>query len=320
MKIKELYEDFIVYEVPSITKLKEKGKFTYFVLMKKDYTTISALKIVSKKINIPLKYFGFAGNKDRHAITFQLCSVRFAGIKRLRKISLRNIKVVPVGKGDKPIKLGDLKGNYFKITVRDLDEEIAIKEREIPNFFDEQRFGKDGINVNIGRLLVKKQFCDAALLIKDKAIMEHLKRYPKDCIGALRKIPHQLLKLYVHAYQSWLWNSCAREVIEKGTDLEVDIKIPVIGFGIELENYPDLIKNVVKKRMNEEGITIRDFVFHQIPELSASGDDRALFVRPKIIGYRYAEDELHKGKKKLVIKFFLPKGSYATNAIRFLLE
>jgi len=319
MKIKELFEDFIVYEVPSIKKLKERGKFTYFVLMKKDYTTISALKLISKKIKIPLKYFGFAGNKDRHAITFQLCSVRFAGIQRLKNVSLIGIRVIPVGKGDKPIKLGDLKGNYFKITVRDLDKEIAIKEKDVPNFFDEQRFGKDGINVRIGRLLVKKQFCDAASLIKNKEIAKHLEKYPKDCIGALRKIPHQLLKLYVHAYQSWLWNVCAKEIIEKGC-IESNVAVPIVGFGIDLERYPNLIKDAVKKRMKEEGITVRDFVFNQIPELSASGDDRALFVRPKILSYRYEADELHKGKKKLTIKFFLPKGSYATNVIRFLLE
>lgn len=318
MKIKELFEDFIVYEVPSITKLKVRGRFTYFVLMKKDYTTISALKLVSKKVKIPLKYFGFAGNKDRHAITFQLCSVRFAGVQRLKNISLNDIKIIPVGKDDKPIKLGDLKGNYFKITVRDLDREIRVEEKDVPNFFDEQRFGKEGINICIGKLLVKKQFCDAASLIKNKELAKHLEKYPKDCIGALRKIPYQLLKLYVHAYQSWLWNECAKRVIEKGT--EMDIMVPIIGFGIELERYPDLIKKVVKKRMKEDSITMRDFVFHQIPELSASGNDRKLFVRPKIISYKYAADELHKGKKKLTIKFFLPKGSYATNVIKFLLE
>jgi len=318
MKIKELCEDFIVYEVPLIEKLKVKGKFTYFVLMKKDYTTISALKLVSKKVKIPLKYFGFAGNKDRHAVTFQLCSVKFAGVQRLKNVPLRDIRVVPVGKGDKPIKLGDLKGNYFKITVRNFDKEIAIKEKDIPNFFDEQRFGKEGINIHIGKLLVKKQFCDAASLIKNKEIAKHLEKYPKDCVGALRRIPRQLLKLYVHAYQSWLWNGCARKVIEKGAGS--DIMVPIIGFGTELEKYSDLIRKVVEERMKEENITMRDFVFHQIPELSAGGDDRALFVRPKIIGYKYATDELHKGKKKLTIKFFLPKGSYATNVIKFLLE
>jgi len=317
MKLKVLLEDFVVYEVPLVRKYEKQGRFSYFILMKKDYTTISALKLISKKIRIPLKYFGFAGNKDRKAITFQLCSVRFAGMRRLEKVSLKGIKVVPVGKGDSPIRLGDLKGNYFKIVVRDLDKEVEIKERFLLNLFDEQRFGKEGMNAEIGRLLVKKRFSEAASLIRDKEIEEHLKKNPNDYVGALRRIPHQLLKLYVHAYQSWLWNKCAENLSK--SDLGKDAVVPIIGFGIELERYPDEIKGAVSKIMQEEGITLRDFVFHRIPELSASGDDRKLFVKPEIVSYRYENDELNNGKKKLIIKFFLPKGCYATSVVKQLL-
>ena len=73
-KIKQIPEDFVVREISGI-RPSEHGKYTYFLLKKRNYTTQRAVKAIADALHIPEKRFGFAGNKDKNAITEQLCSV-----------------------------------------------------------------------------------------------------------------------------------------------------------------------------------------------------------------------------------------------------
>ena len=67
-KIKQLPEDFIVKEISHVNP-QLNGQYAYFILKKTNLTTIDALQILSNKFKIPLKNFGFAGNKDKKAVT-----------------------------------------------------------------------------------------------------------------------------------------------------------------------------------------------------------------------------------------------------------
>ena len=77
-KIKQLPEDFIVKEVSNV-KVESDGQYAYYILKKINYTTIDALQVLSNKFKIQLKNFGFAGNKDRNAITEQKISILNGG-------------------------------------------------------------------------------------------------------------------------------------------------------------------------------------------------------------------------------------------------
>ena len=288
-KIKQKPKDFIVNEITNI-KLKKKGNYSIFLLKKKNYTTEKAVQTIANKLNIPRKFIGYAGNKDKVAITIQYISIKNAKTKELE---LKDIRLDFKGYLDKPVLLGDLKGNEFVIKV--ISNKTPKKITKMINYFGEQRFSKN--NKEIGKLIVKRDFKRAVdLIIKnnEEQVKEYLSQNPTDYIGALRKVPLKILKLYVHSYQSYLWN----EMVVKS-----NVKyIPIIGFGTKITEN---IKGILEK----EGITSRDFIIKQIPELSSEGVERNLFVKIKNL-------KIEKIEKGYIIRVTLPKGSYATEAIK----
>ncbi len=53
-----------------------------------------------------------------------------------------------------------------------------------------------------------------------------------------------------------------------------------------------------------------------MPELASEGDERNMFVKAEKLNIKTEDDELNKDKKKCIISFVLPKGSYATIVIK----
>lgn len=309
-KIKENPEDFEVEEITNIEP-KQNGKYSLWWMTKKDYTTIDALSRIARALRIKDKFMGFAGTKDRKAVTKQLISLSMIPKAKIEKLKFDDIKLEFYGYSDKPVSLGDLEGNKFKIVVRNLDNMSEIGNKSVKNFFGEQRFSKQ--NSEIGRAIMKKDFENAAKKIAEteKDVMDYLKENKKDFIGALRRVPKKILKIYVHSYQSLLWNKAAEQTENK-------IEIPVIGFDTEITD--DGVKSIVEGIMKDEHITYRDFIVREIPELSCEGNVRYVFVLPEDFEIlKKGEDELNKGKYKIKLKFFLPKASYATEVIRQLL-
>ena len=106
---------------------------------------------------------------------------------------------------------------------------------------------------------------------------------------------------------------------EKLKKQKTNLDIPLVGFGTEVEN--DLIKTTYDEILKEEKIRLPDFVIRKIPNLSTEGAMRSLFVEPSKLKLGTLEDDdLNLGKKKCLIKFYLPKGSYATNLIKYIVK
>ncbi len=325
-KIKQIPEDFIVKEISNV-KIKEKGAFSVYLLKKTNYTTEKAVQTIADKLGIKRKFIGYAGNKDRKAITEQLISIK---TNNKVDIKLKDIELRFLGYSDKPISIGDLIGNGFIITIRDLNKKDVsnlnkkIKKNRIliPNYFGEQRFSKD--NVNVGRLILKREFREAVELIikNNKYLEDKIDDYldKNDYIGALRLVPKKILKLYIHSLQSHIFNSTIDEIINKKlnkTLIKNNKKIPIVGFGTEIGNKK--IDKIINDLLKKEEISLRDFIIREIPELSSEGGERGLFMEineVKILDS--SDDELNKNKKKIKINFKLQKGSYATVAVEHL--
>jgi len=333
-KLKQIPEDFVVKEVSNV-KIGDKGKYLYFKLSKREENTLDAVKQLSRELHLPEKNIGVAGNKDRNALTEQVCSLLGADKERLLKIKLDKIKIVFLGYGDVSVCLGDLEGNQFIIVVRNLETKTNITPLHyVPNYFDEQRFSEN--NMEIGRSLVKKDFKKAAELVDDYHGRDWLQEHPQDYVGALKKVTMRMLRMYVNAYQSYLWNetlarylrlkskkihevdySEGKLIFIEDTDQFKELKIPIIGFGSE-----DLIKDVeigqlIDVIMKEEDLSYSHFVIKQIPELTLEGEERAAFVEVKDLKVgKLEEDELNSGKKKVKLSFTLGKGSYATMVVK----
>ncbi|MBS3097641.1 tRNA pseudouridine(13) synthase TruD [Candidatus Woesearchaeota archaeon] len=303
-KIKQLPEDFIVREINNI-KAEGNGAYSYFMLKKKNYDTVKAIERIAAELKIPVKFIGFAGNKDKKAITEQIISIKTT--KKTGNLKLKDICLTYIGKGNEPISLGSNEGNQFMITIRDLTnreinrlKKINKSKILIPNYFGEQRFSKN--NIEIGISIIKKDF-------KKASELAGLKADNNDYIGALRKINKKTLTLYLHAYQSYLFNETVNQYlkINKGKTIE-NIKIPVIGFGTETGN--NQLGKIIGNILKQEKISLRDFIIRQMPELSSEGTERDLFAEVKDFKIR----KLEKGKATL--SFYLPKGSYATVFIK----
>lgn len=289
-KLKENPEDFIVIEKSNV-EIKDDGDYTYFILKKKNFNTLDAIKRISQELHFDSKAIGFAGNKDRRAITEQLCSIRNITKEKLESLKLKDIEIIFKGYGDEPITLGMLDGNNFIINIKEIDFKPKPINKFI-NYYGPQRFGDD--NIEIGRSIIKKDF-------------KNLEKFNL----SINKINQnrRLSRIYVHAYQSYLWNECVKRLISKGIEVE---EVPIVGFGTEFKN--DSVKEICKEVMKEEGIKKRDFIIRQCPDLSAEGDVRKVYTE-------VSDLEISDLKNNQVtIKFFLPKGCYATVFIEQLLS
>ncbi len=292
--LKQLPEDFIVIESSALSP-KETGGYALVKLKKTNFNTLDACERIAQALHIPLKAVSCGGNKDKRAITEQLCSIK-ANSDHIARLELQDIELEVLGRIDRPVSLGVLEGNFFKITIRNLDHFEKGNEQFI-NYFGEQRFGKQ--NVEVGRALVQKDFKEVCSLldIKGDNYVQELQNH------GVRK-----LLFYVHAYQSHIWNKVVEKVIEEEIEVE---SIPLPGFGMEFTN--ENVKAIMKSTLKEEGISKRDFIIRQLPELSVEGTNRAMHATAEnLIIHDVEDDDLNAGKKKVLLEFYLRKGCYAT--------
>ena len=317
--LKELPEDFIVQEFPQ-RNFSEEGKYLVCLLKKKNYNTEDAVQAICKALGTVRRNISYAGNKDRKAVTHQYISLYMGSKERIENLDLKDIFLKPIGRINSPISLGDLKGNKFTIIVRNLEKDVSPKNIDkFPNYYDEQRFSKN--NVRIGRAIIKKDFKSAADIIANEdykygnLVKTVLEKEPHNFIGSLQELPSKILLIYVHSYQSYLWNLEAEKYLEKNPDSE-QRDLPLVGF---YEPEDEESRQITDSILKEENLVYRDFIVREIPSISMEGSTRKLFCNIFDLEFgKLEDDELNPGKKKLLVKFFLEKGSYATMAIKYL--
>lgn len=305
-KLKQTTEDFVVEEIPDY-QVSDSGKYCVYQMKKRGYTTVDAVQYIATKLNILPKYINYAGLKDRNAITLQFISI-FTTKKLEKEYDFGEVKLKLRGYRDERLFPGCLRENKFEIVVRNLEDGFRIKHiSRIVNYFGEQRFSKQ--NAEIGKKILQGDYNQAAEMISAaEGIAMH-----KDFLMTVKR--SKMLRMYLNAYQSLLWNKCVDEYLGKSSVNAVEnVEMPIIGFGIEIKNN---VKAIVDKVLADEGLNTRSFVLKKMPEMSLEGNNRLIFV--DLIDLKIGElevDELNKGMKKCRVSFTLPKGSYATESIR----
>lgn len=337
-RIKQKPEDFVVVEKINV-QVKDKGKYLVCGLRKENLTTQKAVQLIADALNIKQKDIGYAGTKDRHAITEQGISIKNCSKEKIERIKINKVQINFLGCCDEPISLGDLEGNKFEITVRNLalNEKPKLIEK-IPNYYDEQRFGRK--NVEIGKCILKKEYKKTAELIQEYdaehsgRLKKHLQKNKNDFIGALKIIPKRTRMLYVHSVQSLIFNEIVSEIIKKESEqyntvkysegelifpeeIKESMKIPLVGFDFEDSEMTPEIKKIISKIMEKENIKPSDFIIKGFPEITCETTEREMFAEVKNLEISKMEnDELNPGKKKVKLEFELPKGSYATICVK----
>ena len=152
--IREENEDFYVEEVPLQMPTGE-GQNTWIQIEKNGRTTLDVVLDIAKILHISRKRTGFAGMKDRSAITRQWLCVSNMTKEELPNLEdqLHNVKILDIQQSQKKLRMGQLKGNKFKLNIKNTnnpaeDKEIAeevlesLKKTGVPNYYGYQRFGE----------------------------------------------------------------------------------------------------------------------------------------------------------------------------------
>ena len=151
-------------------------EFLWCDLEKKDIDQFRTLRELSSGIHKGIDAIGFAGTKDKKAWTCQRISIFRPDLEAIKIFNHPNISLKNFKWNKRKIKMGYLKGNRFKITLRNIDKKSAIKISSVlrkldsfENYFGMQRFGSvRGNNAKIGYLIVKRKFKEAV----DKILLE----------------------------------------------------------------------------------------------------------------------------------------------------
>ena len=142
--------DFIVEEIPLVKKGGAGGPYLICRLTKTNWELQHAIKEIAKRLGISHRRIGWAGTKDRNAITRQLISLYNVTAGQISEVRLKDITLEPVGQSNEALSLGDLLGNRFDIMIRDcrpedldtrVEETRGTVSHAVPNYFGIQRFG-----------------------------------------------------------------------------------------------------------------------------------------------------------------------------------
>jgi tRNA pseudouridine13 synthase len=154
--------DFRVDEVTGIEP-SGSGEHAFLIVEKTGANTDWVARRLAAFAGVAPVAVGYSGLKDRHAVTTQAFSVQLPGRADpdWSALGIDGVRVVSATRHDRKLKRGVHRGNRFRIVVRDVsgsrdDAEariVAIAARGVPNYFGEQRFGRDAANVEKARQL-----------------------------------------------------------------------------------------------------------------------------------------------------------------------
>jgi tRNA pseudouridine13 synthase len=364
--VEEILEDGTVLELDQqFTRPGTPGRFTHFVLQKRDWSTSSALSQIAKLLHTSPKAFNSAGMKDKTSVSVQLASVQGVGRDALLSLDTKDIRILGAWPESDRVKLGALLGNRFTIRANglagDADALVGRISAELgerfPNYFGEQRFGSARKNTHlIGEKMLQGKFDDAVRLFLcgnegesnalamearkelestgdyaaalktfpkhlrlERTMLAHLSGRPDDSIGALRCLPRNISLLFIHAFQSHLFNILLSERIAQGLELEKGEYYCGERFGFpdtskaeaegwitaRLIGYDSPVNAREQELLERLGMQRDAFRMKAMPEIASKGTYRTLLAPMK--DFNFQAD---------TFRFSLPAGSYATVALR----
>jgi tRNA pseudouridine13 synthase len=391
--IRNKYEDFYVEEIPE-TLPSGTGPNAWILIEKIGRNTLEVVLDIARELKISRKRMGFAGMKDKAAITRQWICVSNMETENLKDLEekLYKVKVLKITQNQKKLRIGQLIGNKFQILIRntqnsekdvDMAQDILhqLNKTGVPNYYGWQRFGTKRPNTHqVGKYLVQndlKKAVDSYIGNPYPEEQDHLKlarelydegqyqeayqsmpsgmRYEKMMLRelikdkekkelddnsyrkALKSLPKPLSRMFVHAYQSYLFNKAVSERIKLGIDnyIEGDIIIDNeehLIHEFEVEKIKERIKNfqahptaplygskvplaqnkigkIEHQILEGENLKLEDFIVPKMPKLGSHGLRRA-------IRFKVWDTTAEHTDEGILLGFSIPKGCYATAVLR----
>lgn len=317
-RLKSIPQDFIVEETLAFP-LSGEGEHVYLHVRKTNANTEWVSKQLARQLGVAPRDVGYAGLKDRHGVTTQWFSLpgKTLNADKLAALEIDGVEVLASVAHGRKLRRGAIRHNRFSLCLRDvrvdphlLQQRLALIERQgVPNYFDEQRFGRQRGNLQ------------AAL-----QMFQHRLRPSRHLRG-----------LYLSAARAWLFNQILAQRVAQAcwhTAMAGDVfalegsKRFFLPAQLDAEIYARLAQGDIHPTgalWGKGDLHSRDAVALLETEqaarwaelaagLSAAGleqDRRPLRVIPGDLGHRY-----DPAAQTLQLSFTLAAGSYATALLR----
>lgn len=387
--LKENIEDFIVEEIPVDVPINPSGKYTILKIKLANWDTNRFLMYLARYLRISRKRITYCGTKDKRGITTQYFCINSEIQPDAIKIkdaeileSFRSDSMLSLGD-----LIGNRFTINLRVNETSIPQMLETFEQMesrggFPNYFGLQRFGSIRTNTHkIGKLLVLGQYEKAAMLYlydpefdtEDYRInfAEHndpaiaLKEFPerlnfeRSLLGymvehgnlqdAFAALPRTLSMMFVHAYQSYLFNRILSMRIEKyGNLLEPlpgDIALKVDGLFNSVKSEEIQVNRLNVQRIaalcRNDSVRVSIPLFGYESRISAGepGELESKVLEGEKVNYEmfriqgYSELS-SKGERRIVsckpvdfipgehgkLNFSLGRGIYATSLIREIIK
>ena len=370
--------DGIVFKHISEQPMKQ-GSYVLYSLTKRGLDTLHAVKIIEKIFGARVNYLGMkdADAITTQYITIP-ADAECSQPSLPDRLTLRKLGYLPYPLNRSHL-IGNRFHIKIREVERkeNLPQLIkSIVKKGVPNYFGYQRFGsRRPVTHLIGRALVKRRFDEAVNLLLtytteyekediqqarktisedylkvdvedlpptldlERQVLRSLKAQPNNYIRALRSIPLHVRRLFVNAYQSYIFNRTLSAAVEDGADLSsihrsdlyaevMGVKVlgvrraeekidkskvavllcPLVGYNFKKEDFGRLGLYASKVLLEEE-VSPRSFYIDEMPELSVGGDVRAATLL-------LTELRAEVSEEILFLKTILGKGCYITTLLR----
>ena len=288
-RIRAVPEDFAVAEDLTVV-FSGDGEHDWLLVEKTGANTHWAAGKLARHAGVLARDVGYAGLKDRHAVTTQWFSVRRpSGGTDWNAFDAPGVRILEQARHARKLKRGAHRGNRFRIALRasgvgalatDIDDRLALIERGgVPNYFGEQRFGRDSANVALG-----------------------------EAVLAGRRVPRHKRSIGLSALRSLRFNEALQKRVEDGTwnvltsgdvaNLDGTGSI----FAVD-EVTPDLEQRCAEMDIHPCG------TLPELPAARVAAAKRPLRLRVRDLQWQIEDDALW-------LEFSLGRGSYATAVLR----
>jgi len=162
-RLKDTPEDFRVEEVPAFAPTGT-GEHLWLWVEKRGRETAEVARALARVAAVDGREVGYAGLKDRQAVTLQAFTVPWRALGPPGDLGLQGVRLLQTQRTERKLRAGQLWGNAFSVRLRDVavpEAAAAALERlgrlGLPNYFGPQRFGRSGENAARGRALLLGQ-------------------------------------------------------------------------------------------------------------------------------------------------------------------
>ncbi|WP_261843707.1 tRNA pseudouridine(13) synthase TruD [Aliamphritea ceti] len=291
------------------------GDHVYLYIRKTGENTDWVARQLANFCQVSPREVGYAGKKDRHAITEQWFSVHMPGRSPLTwsLFGGDSIQVLKATKHGRKLRLGSLTGNRFAIRLRNVTDADAVIQRcelvrqGVPNYFGEQRFGHHGGNLVKGAALIKGEYKERQKHKKGMYISAVRSFLFNQVVSAryANAITPMTGDVLMHqgSQSCFVFDAQDATITERLENLEVHLTAPMWGRGrsictdqafeweiAQLDAYQELQSGLENLGLNQERRALR--LLPQQLEVTKEADDQ------------------------LLLSFDLSVGSFATSVLR----